>query len=145
MKYSPGHLGRVFIAKIEHGDDLLKELRQLAVKENLSAAVLFLIGALKKASLVAGPEKDVVPPSPVWKNFNDAHEMIGIGTLFRNENQEPVMHLHAGLGRGDDCRIGCIREDAETYLVVEVIILEVLGSNAKRILDAVAGMNMLGF
>jgi len=145
VKYSQGHLGRVFVAKIEHGDDLLKELSELAVRENLTAAVLFMIGALKKASLVVGPQQDVVPPSPVWNSFDNAHEMIGIGTIFRNDNLEPVIHLHASVGRGDDCRTGCIREDASAYLVVEVIILEVVGSNATRTLDAITGMNMLGF
>ncbi|MGI6513799.1 MAG: DUF296 domain-containing protein [Syntrophomonadaceae bacterium] len=145
MKYSQGQLGRVLVAKIEHGDDLLKELSQLAVKEGMTAAVLFLIGALKKASLVAGPQEDVIPPSPVWNSFDDAHEMIGIGTLFVDHNQEPVIHLHASAGRADDCRTGCIRGDAEAYLVVEVIILEILDSGARRKLDAITGMDMLGF
>ncbi len=145
MKYSQGNLGRVFIAKIEHGDDLLSAVRELAVRENLTAAVLFMIGAVQKASLVVGPREDVVPPSPVWKKFDDAHEMVGIGTLFCNENHEPEIRLHASLGRGDDIRTGCIRENAETYLVVEVIILEIVNSDAKRTLDAITGMNMLGF
>jgi len=145
MKYRQGHLGRVLVVKIEHGDDLLNELRQLAVKEKLSAAVLFLIGALKKASLVAGPQEDVIPPSPVWHSFDDAHEIVGIGTLFTDQNQQPVIHLHAAAGRADDCRAGCIRGDTETYLVVEVIILEILGSGAMRKLDAITGMDMLGF
>lgn len=145
MKYRRGHLGRVLVVKLEHGDDLLKELRQLAVKEKVSSAVLFLIGALKKASLVAGPQEDVIPPLRVWNSFDDAREMVGIGTLFMDHNQEPVIHLHAAAGRGDDCRTGCIRGEAEAYLVVEVIILEILGSGAMRKLDAITGMDMLGF
>lgn len=145
MKYSQGHLGRVLVKKIEHGDDLLNELRQLAIKEKLSAAVLFLIGALKKASLVAGPQEDIIPPSPVWNSFDNAHEMVGIGTLFLDQDQQPVIHLHAAAGRADDCRTGCIRGDAEAYLVVEVIIMEILGSGAIRKPDAVTGMDMLGF
>ncbi len=145
MKYSQGHLGRVLVIKIEHGDDLLNELRQLAIKEKLSAAVLFLIGALKKASLVAGPQEDIIPPSPVWNSFDNAHEMVGIGTLFLDQDQQPVIHLHAAAGRADDCRTGCIRGDAEAYLVVEVIIMEILGSGAIRKPDAVTGMDMLGF
>jgi len=145
VQYRQGKPGRIFIAKVEHGDDLLNQLGQLAVKEKIASAVLFLIGALKKAGMVVGPREDVVPPDPVWRKFDDAHEVLGIGTLFNDSQGEPAIHLHASVGRGPESLTGCIREDAQAYLVVEVIIVEMLGSGALRTLDGITGMNMLGF
>jgi uncharacterized protein len=144
MQYQKGSIGRVIVAKIEHGDDLLVELRGLLHKEEIKAGIMFMIGALQAGSLVVGPETCSVPPDPVWKDFEDGREIIGIATVFP-DGAEPVIHLHASLGRGEETWTGCIRKDARVYLVVEVIILEIIDSGALRTLDALTGMNLLGF
>lgn len=131
MKYTVGSIGRVLVVKVEHGDDLLEEIKNLAIKENIISASLFMLGALKKASLVVGPRECTVPPEPVWASFTDGREIMGIGSIF-SDGVEPVIHLHAAFGRGDNVLMGCVREGTETYLVVEVIILELLGDGADR-------------
>ena len=144
MKYQKGSIGRVIIAKIEHGDDLLVELKGLLQKEAIRAGIMFMIGALEAGSLVVGPETCSVPPNPVWKEFDDGREVLGIATVF-TEDSEPAIHLHASLGRGENPLTGCIRKDAKVYLVVEVIIMELLESGAVRTLDDITGLNLLGF
>lgn len=144
MKYSQGKVGRVFVARVEHGDDLLDELKRLAEKEKIEVGVLFVIGALKDASVVVGPEKCALPPTPVWRQFNDCREIVGIGTLFW-ENEEPVFHLHGALGKGDVTLMGCIRGESEVYLVAEVIILELLDTGAVRKFDETSGLKLLSF
>ncbi len=144
MQYQKASLGRVIVAKIEHGDDLLEELKNLLQAEQIQAGLMFMIGALQAGSLVVGPENCTVPPQPVWKNFQDGRELLGIATVF-TEGSEPVIHLHASLGRGEEPLTGCIRKDARVYLVVEVILLELLDSGAIRTLDALTGLNLLGF
>jgi len=144
MKYQKGSIGRVIIAKIEHGDDLLVELKGLLQKEAIRSGIMFMIGALEAGSLVVGPQTCSVPPNPVWKKFDDGREVLGIATVF-TEDHEPVIHLHASLGRGDNVLTGCIRKDAKVYLVVEVIIMELLESGAVRTLDDITGLNLLGF
>ena len=144
MQYHKGSIGRVIVAKIEHGDDLLLELKGLLQKEEIKAGIMFMIGALQGGSLVVGPETCSVPPNPVWKAFQDGREILGIATIFSAEN-EPVIHLHTSLGRGDQAWTGCLRKDAQVYLVVEVIIMELIDSGAVRILDAITGLNLLGF
>lgn len=145
MEYRQGSIGRVFFVKAEHGDDLLGELKQLAVKEKIECAVFALIGALKEAFVVVGPRKDVVPPEPLGTRLERAHEIIGMGTLLKDQTGTPSIHLHASMGRGYDVITGCIRAETETYLVLEVIILEVEGVNAARTLDKLTGMHMLNF
>jgi Predicted DNA-binding protein with PD1-like DNA-binding motif len=144
MKYQKGSTGRVIVTKIEHGDDLLSELKGLLQKERIEAGIMFMIGALQAGSLVVGPETCSVPPDPVWKSFQDGREILGIATVF-SDSEAPVLHLHASLGRGDEAWTGCIRKDARAYLVVEVIILELIETGAMRMLDKLTGMNLLGF
>lgn len=144
MQYQKGSIGRVIIAKVEHGDDLLVELKGLLQKEAIRAGIMFMIGALEAGSLVVGPETCSVPPNPVWKEFHDGREVLGIATVFTEDNK-PAIHLHASLGRGENPLTGCIRKDAKVYLVVEVIIMELLESGAVRTLDDITGLNLLGF
>lgn len=142
MQYTKGEMGRVFVARVEHGDDLPGELKQLVDKEKVEAAVFYVIGALKEAALVTGPEQCALPPTPVWRNFDDCREIIGVGTMFR-DGQEPVFHLHGALGRGDTTLVGCIRGTSEVYLMVEVILLELKGTGAVKELDPANGLKLL--
>lgn len=142
MKYQQGTIGRVFMAKAEHGDDLLAELKSLAVKENVRSAVILLIGALKSASLVTGPRECDVPPEPVWRSFSDGREVLAMGTVFWDEN-EPVLHIHSAAGKGDLTLCGCMREETETYLVVEAVMIEINGIDASRAMDPALGVKGL--
>ncbi|MEW5954308.1 MAG: PPC domain-containing DNA-binding protein [Bacillota bacterium] len=145
MKYRQGNLGRVFLARVEHGDDLLKEITDLARAERLSAAVVFMIGALKGANMVVGPRELAVPPEPVWMSFGDGREIVGMGTLYPNEKGEPALHLHGVLGRGRDSLTGCLRAETEVYLVVEMVIMELMGTGAVRKLDRDLELQVLDF
>lgn len=144
MQYRVGSIGRVVLAKIEHGDDLLLEIEKILIKEKIESAIMYMIGAMQEASLVVGPQTAIVPPEPVWRKFNDGRELLGIGTAFCDENG-PHVHLHASIGRGDEPLTGCIRQESQVYLVVELIILELLNTDGIRTLDEITGLNLLGF
>ncbi|MCX5779548.1 MAG: DNA-binding protein [Firmicutes bacterium] len=144
MQYQQGSIGRVIVAKIEHGDDLLLELNKLLRVEHITSGLIFIIGALQSGAMVVGPETDSVPPEPVWKEFQEGREVLGMATVFSADG-EPVIHLHAALGRGEDTWTGCVRKGTQVYLVVEVVLLELLGSGAIRTLDALTGLSLLGF
>lgn len=145
MQYREGHLGRIIVASIEHGDDLLVELSNIVAKEKINSAVVLLLGALKEASVVVGPKECTVPPVPVWRETNDGREIIGIATVFKDENGEPSIHMHASLGRGDSVLTGCIRKGTEVYLLVEAILFEIEGSGALRLFDQTKDLKLLGF
>ncbi|MCQ1535789.1 DUF296 domain-containing protein [Methanosarcina sp. KYL-1] len=144
MEYAKGRIGRVFTVRIDHGDDLILELLKLAELERIESAVFMLLGALKEGKLVAGPKENKRPPDPVWSGFGDVHEILGIGNIFL-EDGKPKIHLHAGAGRGDAVRLGCLRGESETFMVVEVFILEIEGISAKRVMDAEQGFAPLSF
>ncbi len=129
---------------IEHGEDLLTELKSLAVKENIRSGVILIMGAMKSASLVTGPRECTIPPEPVWRGFTDGRELLAAGTLFWDE-AEPLLHVHGSVGKGDTVLTGCMRGGTEAYLIVEAVILEIQGIDAVRALDPVLGLKTLQF
>jgi len=143
--YRKGTIGRVFVARIEQGEDLLGELRQLAVQEKIAAGVIYVIGGVAEASAVVGSEKCTVPPVAIWREFSDGREMVGIGTLLMDDQKQPVIHLHAALGREDLSNTACLRKRSEVYLMVEAIVLELLDTGAIKTYDAACEANMLCF
>jgi predicted DNA-binding protein with PD1-like motif len=137
-------LGRLFLLKFAHGDDLLQEICQFAVNNNIKAAWLQFLGALKQGKLVTGPEKPQLPPVPVWQEFSQAWEIIGLGNLFW-EGDSPKLHIHGTLGKGEATLMGCLRQETEVYLVAEALLLEIQGLNVGRRLDQTLGVSMLEF
>lgn len=142
MKYSQGSFGRVFLLKFEDRDNLLEELKRVAVKEDIRVGTIMLLGGMRSAGVVTGPKEVLVPPDPMWTNVNDGREVLGIGTLFR-KGDEPVIHLHGALGREKETYTGCIRKDSVVYLVVEAVITEIVGIDARKALDEKTGLVML--
>lgn len=142
MQYAQGTIGRVFLLKFEDKDDLLGEMKKLAVVEHIRAATIMLLGGMRSAGIVSGPREPVIPPDPLWVNFNDGREIVGFGTLFRH-GEEPVIHLHGAIGRGDETFVGCVRKDSTVFLVVEAMITEITGIDAKKEPDSASGLVML--
>ena len=142
MKYQIGNTGRIVVAKFDDHDDVLKNLNEIAKNENIRNAVFWLVGGMREGKIVVGPETDELPPKPVWKELGESHEILGIGTIFWFED-EPKIHLHGAFGKKDMLKIGCLRENAETFLVLEAIIMEIDGINAIREIDPEIGMPLL--
>lgn len=142
MKYQTGRPGRVIVAKFDDHDDVLENLIMLAEKENIRAGVLYLVGGMRDGRLVVGPETDELPPKPVWKELGESHEILGIGTVFWH-NDKPKVHFHGAFGKKEMVRVGCLREKAETFLVLEAVIIELEGIHATREIDPEIGMALL--
>ncbi len=144
MEYAKGRIGRVFTVRMDSGDDLILELIKLAELEHIESAVFVLLGALKEAKLVTGPKESITPPEPVWSGFDDAHEIMGIGDIFLMDGK-PKIHLHAGAGRGDNVKLGCLREESEVFMVVEAFVFELEEFSARRIADKEQGFAPVSF
>lgn len=143
MKYSVGEIGRTIVARIEHGDDLLANIKELAQKEQIKSAVIFMLGALKSSKIVVGPKEMVIPPDGMPRYFDDGREILAIGTIFANEEDEPGLHIHGTMGREESVLTGCIRDFSEVYLVVELVIMELKGVQASRCYDPRLMINTL--
>lgn len=142
MKYRQGAFGRVFLVKFDDQDDLLQGLKNIAISENIRIGTITLLGGLRAAGVVSGPRLPVIPPDPLWFDFNDGREVLGIGTLLWKSG-EPVIHLHGAIGRDQQTVAGCIRKDSSVYLIIEAVIAEIVGIEAARALNEKTGLVML--
>ena len=142
MKYQIGRTGRVVVARFEDHEDVIGNLTSIAKKENIRAGIFYLIGGMREGSIVVGPEKDIMPPVPVWKELGESHEVVGLGTIFY-QGDEPKVHFHGAFGKKDMVKVGCLREKSETFLILEAVIVEIEGVDAVRELDPVSGLTLL--
>ncbi|RMD60088.1 MAG: DNA-binding protein [Nitrospirae bacterium] len=142
MEYQIGKQGRIFLCKLSTGEDLIDSITKLAEKENIKAAFLHILGAIEKGKVVVGPRVDELPPIPIYKNIDRSHELIGIGTIFYKEGK-PMLHIHAAFGRNDAVTVGCLRDIGKTFVLLEVIIIEIEGIFAERAFDPQSHMYLL--
>lgn len=144
MDYRTGKFGRVVTIRFDHGEDLLKGLKEIVLREKIKSCWFQIVGALGQAGVVIGPKEPVVPPEPVWQEVNDVREVIGSGSIHMDAD-EPKIHLHAVMGHHGETLTGCVRRNSKVYLTLEVILFELLGLNASRPWDEENGCNLLTF
>ncbi|MBM4128706.1 MAG: DUF296 domain-containing protein [Nitrospira sp.] len=142
MRYQVGEAGRVVVARFEDKENFLKGIKDIARNEKIKSSVFYLLGGIRGGKIVVGPEKDEIPPTPIWKELKESHELLGIGTIFW-EGEEPKVHFHGAFGKREMVSIGCLREVAETFLVLEAVIIEIEGITAERKYDPVSGFSLL--
>jgi predicted DNA-binding protein with PD1-like motif len=145
MDYRAGSVGRVFAVRFDDGEDLLAGLNELILKENIRNGWFQVIGGLKEIDVVTGPREPVMPPEPVWREVRNARETLGSGSVYRDENDAPKIHLHAALGHHGDTITGCLRRGSRTYLLLEVILFEITGFAASRPWSPAKGFNIVTF
>jgi len=145
MKYSEARPGRVFVIRLEHGEILHETIETFARINDVKAATLIALGGADKGSrLVVGPEHGESPPfNPMCHILDDAHEIAGVGTLFPDEDGNPVLHMHIAAGRGESAVAGCVREGVKIWQVGEVILQEIVGTAALRRHDPGSGFQLL--
>jgi hypothetical protein len=134
MQYSEGQLGRVFVLRIDEGEDFLAALQEFVRKKEIKAGSVFFLGALHEGRMVTGPEEPVIPPEPHFILFEGGWEVFGMGTIFPGD-EGPMVHYHASVGRAGHALTGCLRERALTYLLIEAVVIEFTGLAVRREYD----------
>lgn len=145
MKYSEARQGRVFVMRLEDGDIVHEEIEKFAVKKSIKAAAMIIIGGADEGSkLVVGPEKGRAKPvNPMEHILDNVHEVAGTGTLFPDEDNKPMIHMHMACGRNADTVTGCIRRGVKVWQIMEVIIFELIDATGSRIIDPDLGFKLL--
>ncbi|NQU42328.1 DNA-binding protein [bacterium] len=143
MQYTTTQIGRTLIARLEDGESIYAEIEKLAEKEKVLCATVLALGGIRRGAVVTGPkEAKLRDIEPMVQHFDDARELVGIGSLFPADGK-PMLHFHAGIGRGETALVGCPREEAVCFLVLEVFIIEWVGADARRELDPESGLKLL--
>jgi uncharacterized protein len=141
MQYTEGKTGRVFLLRIDHGEDLIQTLRDFIVSHKVTHGHIRFIGALESGQIVTGPKKMDLPPDPHFETFSGGWEVIGMATIIPDADG-PHLHLHVSLGKGNRVLTGCLRGNVATYIVVEAVITELTGVKVKRLRDQKTGMHL---
>jgi len=145
MKYSEAGLGRIFVMRLEDGEILHEEIEGFAAEKGIKAAAVIALGGADKGSkLIVGPREGrskVVEPMEAL--LDEVHEIAGTGTIFPDDENNPKLHMHAACGREKNTVTGCVRAGVKTWHVMEVIILELTGTDAKRRFEKETGFSLL--
>ncbi len=145
MKASQASLGRVFVLRLEHGEVLHECVERFAAEHGVrAAAVLALGGADEGSRLVVGPERGSARPVvPLETLLGGVHEAAGTGTIFPDDTGAPVLHLHLAAGRQTEARVGCVRRGVLVWEVLEVVLIELVDTSARRTADPRTGFDLL--
>ncbi len=145
MQYGEGKLGRIFILRLEEGEVLNDTLEAFARDHGIRHALAFYLGGAGDGSrVVVGPEdREDAAIIPLVHTLRGAQEVLALGTLVPNETGDPVIHMHAALGREGAATAGCTRAGLKVWLVGEVVLLEILGTQAERRQDLKTGFELL--
>lgn len=145
MRYSEARTGRVFVVRLETGDRLPDAIERLAAEQGVARGYLVVLGGAEDGSrIVVGPEDGAaIPPVPMIHQIAGVHEIAGVGTIFPDAQGKPSLHLHAALGRGEAAVAGCTRTGVDIWKVGEVVLVELLGSEARREIDPATGFTLL--
>jgi uncharacterized protein len=139
MQYAEGKPGRIFILRIDDGEDLVRTLHDFVVAHDVHCGYIRFIGALLSGQMVTGPEKPVLPPDLHFESFSGGWEVMGMATITPGEDG-PHLHFHASIGKGDQVLTGCLKGTIRTYIIVEAVITEITGTGMHRELDPVTGL-----
>ena len=56
MQYTEGQIGRVFVVRIDDGEDMLISLHQFVNDKSIQAGSILFLGALMSGRMVTGPK-----------------------------------------------------------------------------------------
>jgi predicted DNA-binding protein with PD1-like motif len=140
-------MGRVFVLRLEDGEVLNDTVEAFAKDQGLERALAFYVGGVADGSkVVVGPDQSTRCTSGISAlvhTLGGSQEAFAVGTLFPNEAGIPVLHMHTASGREGQATVGCTRAGVHTWLVGEVVLVELVGSEAVRIFDTHSGFALL--
>jgi len=145
MRYTEGSMGRVFVLRLEDGDPLNATVEAFAREHGVRRGLAFYVGGgAPETSLVVGPDATRTDGViPLLHTLSDPHETFAVGTLFPDEAGKPYLHMHAACGREGDATVGCTRAGLETWLIGEVVLVEITGIEGTRKKDPATGFELL--
>ena len=78
MQYSEGNLGRIYVLRMDHGEDLIASLQKFLREKKIESCMALFMGALRDGRAVTGPEAPVIPPVPHYESFDYLPAHFGI-------------------------------------------------------------------
>ena len=129
--------GRVFVLRLEEGEVLHEAVESFCREHGVVNATITAGGGGDAGSCyVSGPTVPIEGPIvPIVCTVEAPSELTGTGTIFPDEDGNPVMHMHGSIGREGRSSTGCFRVRMVVWLVMEVVIREMGGTGPVRIVS----------
>jgi len=145
MKYSEMSAGRIFVLRLETGEFLHEAIESFAREHDIKSATVTIVGGCNTGSkMVVGPRLPIESNiDPIVYTVEAPSEITGTGTVFSDENGDPIMHMHGSVGRDGHSVTGCFRAGIIVWLVLEVVIKEIVGNGPLRKKDPLTGFKIL--
>jgi predicted DNA-binding protein with PD1-like motif len=142
--------GRRFAVVLEPGEEVLAAIGAACERHQVQAAfVPVFLGAFTQVTLIGTrepvPDEDVPLPRSVTVEWAEG---LGSATVAPGADGEPIVHLHAAVGRKSDGALGYAGHvlSAVTHYTAEIVIEEIPGTVIERRPDPAAhGLNTLRF
>jgi uncharacterized protein len=131
---------RTFIVVLSTGDEVMSCLQAFARDESLSAAHISALGAFSKAELkfFDWDSKEYLP-IPVDEQ---AEVAALVGDIALDHRGEPVLHIHAVLGKRDGAAVAGHLAQAHVRPTLEVVIEET-PAHLHRLQDPATGLALI--
>ena len=138
-------LKRFFVLRLEHGEIIHKTIERFAKEKGIKSAALIILGGIDEGSkLVVGPANgEERPVVPMIATMDNVREVCGVGTIFPDEEGDPMLHMHMATGRNQNTITGCIRRGVKTWQIIEVVLFELSSTNCIRKLNPQLGFKLL--
>jgi uncharacterized protein len=129
--------GRRFIGRLETGSDLVREIEQLAAREEIAAAWVSVVGAVQKAAFgyynQAARRYDEL-------GSDEHHEISGFQGNLSLRDGAPFLHAHATFGDAAGATVGGHLLPGCVVWVAEVQVQELTDVELLRVHDEVTGL-----
>lgn len=136
---SQGRLGRIIVARVKPGADVLEALKQIAIDSNIkSGVILTCVGSLNKEVLrnvkKFPPKLPVTDEQRATQVMEEPMEILAVYGDIARENGEVSVHGHIIVSSGDGAKAygGHLIKGNIVWTTMEVIIAEILDVDMRR-------------
>ena len=125
--------GRVFSLTMETGEPIFDTIVKFCEENGIMYGHVSLLGGIGgESKMVTGPELPIGDRTvPIVKQVEGISEAFAFGTIAPYEGK-PMIHMHGSVGRDGGSMTGCFRSGVVSWLVIEAVITEFVGSGPYR-------------
>ncbi|MBA3687856.1 MAG: DNA-binding protein [Chloroflexi bacterium] len=129
--------GRIWVGRLETGDDLVEEIERVCVEHDVRAAWVCAIGAVKHAAFAYYEQND---RRYLELESTGHHEITGFVGNVSMRDDLPFLHAHATFGDRSGAAVGGHLVRGCEVFVAEITIREMTGVELIRTPDEVTGL-----
>lgn len=126
------------MARLDHGEDIIGQITDLAVEKEIETASLSVIGALSRAEL---GYYDQASQKYIEIRIDEPVELVSCSGNISLREGRPFVHAHAVLSDREG-RVRGGHLNSALVFAAELYIQELLGLHLKRVPDSITGLNL---